>query len=296
MAIFNNFPYVNTQELNLDYLIRKMEELLEQWRALSSNVTATAEEGAEAGVEVTGDLKNGLSFKFTLPADTLATLSAPGNVQPDGDTIGINGSGVISCNKGTTLQEGVLKPDGITINVNDGTISVPNGTNSAKGVVQADGNSVKASAGVISSNLQGTVARMDTGTNTITSGVWSKIPMSARINTFGEGALCSLTQGGVRVNRDGYYLIEGSSWAEASDTANATTVQLRVLKGTSYEEAVAIGWGVSNYCASTPINTAMRVIHLNANDIVFMDITITGSAGTFKYANSESQLTILKIA
>lgn len=95
MALWNNFPYVNTQELNLDYLIRKMKELEAKWEALSTKVTASAQRGNEADVTVEGSLKDGLNFDFTLPAGTTATLLQAGEVQPDGSTIGVRPGGHI---------------------------------------------------------------------------------------------------------------------------------------------------------------------------------------------------------
>lgn len=117
MALWNNFPYVNTQELNLDYLIRKMKELEAKWEALSTKVTASATRGNEADVTVEGSLKDGLNFDFTLPAGTLATTRQAGEVRPDGSTIIIGGQGIISS-----------QLSGIAVTQSSGLAELPAGT------------------------------------------------------------------------------------------------------------------------------------------------------------------------
>ena len=106
----------------------------------------------------------------------LATTGAPGAVQPDGTSITISAgvisapgsSGVtavtgtapivssggatpaISVTTATTGAVGVVKPDGVTIDVSAGVISVPTATTGALGLVKPDGTSITISAGVIS--------------------------------------------------------------------------------------------------------------------------------------------------
>lgn len=66
MALWNNFPYTNTHELNLDWVIAKMKELWEEWNSYGTTVDADAVAGLSPEVTVTGDLKEGLTFHFTL--------------------------------------------------------------------------------------------------------------------------------------------------------------------------------------------------------------------------------------
>lgn len=66
MALWNNFPYSNVHELNLDWIIEKMKYLIEQWESYGTTVDADAVAGPDPEVTVEGDLKTGLTFHFTL--------------------------------------------------------------------------------------------------------------------------------------------------------------------------------------------------------------------------------------
>jgi hypothetical protein len=80
---------------------------------------------------------------------TTATTSQLGVVKPDGSTIDV-ASGVISVPTATTSALGLVKPDGSTIDVTAGVISVPTATTSALGIVKPDGSTITISSGVIS--------------------------------------------------------------------------------------------------------------------------------------------------
>lgn len=79
MAAFENFPYTNVHELNLNWIVKNMKQLLEDWDAFTTNVDATAQSGSSAGVEVIGSLKEGLTFKFTLPKGDKGNNGDTGN-------------------------------------------------------------------------------------------------------------------------------------------------------------------------------------------------------------------------
>lgn len=66
MALFENYPYTNFHQLNLDWLIGVMKGLVAEWESISGNVTADAHTSLSPTVTVTGDLKNGLNFSFGL--------------------------------------------------------------------------------------------------------------------------------------------------------------------------------------------------------------------------------------
>ena len=66
MALWNNFPYSNVHELNLDWIIEKMKYLIDQWESYGTEVDADAVAGLTPEVSVEGDLKTGLTFHFTL--------------------------------------------------------------------------------------------------------------------------------------------------------------------------------------------------------------------------------------
>lgn len=77
MALWNNFPYSNVHELNLDWIIEKMKYLIDQWESYGTEVDADAVAGLSPQVTVEGDLKTGLTFHFTL---------VPGPEGPSGPT------------------------------------------------------------------------------------------------------------------------------------------------------------------------------------------------------------------
>ena len=66
MAIFDNYPYTNVHELNLDWVIKTVQQIKKEWGEMGFSVTADAIRGANPNVVVTGDLINGLNFTFTL--------------------------------------------------------------------------------------------------------------------------------------------------------------------------------------------------------------------------------------
>jgi hypothetical protein len=90
---------------------------------------------------------DGTNFWATLIP--IATTSQFGLVKPDGTTIDIS-SGVISVPTATTSLLGLVKPDGTTIDISSGVISVPTATTSLLGLVKPDGTTIDVSSGVIS--------------------------------------------------------------------------------------------------------------------------------------------------
>lgn len=66
MGVFDNFPYTNFHDLNLDWLLQAFKKLQDEWDSFGYEVTATAVTGLVPNVTVTGDLTNGLNFEFTL--------------------------------------------------------------------------------------------------------------------------------------------------------------------------------------------------------------------------------------
>ena len=96
---------------------------------------------------------------YTLP---IATISVLGGVMPDGTSITINGSGVISASGSTIATSstfGTVKPDNTTITISGGVISstggytLPTASASTLGGVKIDGSSITINgSGVISSS------------------------------------------------------------------------------------------------------------------------------------------------
>ncbi len=78
-----------------------------------------------------------------------ATTSAPGIVKPDGTTINV-ASGVISVPAASSSSLGLVQPDGTIITNTGGAITVAKASSSAFGVVKPDGTTITASGGVLS--------------------------------------------------------------------------------------------------------------------------------------------------
>lgn len=100
MALWNNFPYSNVHELNLDWIIEKMKYLVDQWDSYGTDVSADAVAGSVPGATVDGDLKTGLTFHFTL---------VPG---PEGQT-GPQGISIVSASMNQDYE--------LTLSFSDGT-------------------------------------------------------------------------------------------------------------------------------------------------------------------------------
>lgn len=82
MAIFNQFPYTNLHELNLDWFLKTFKQFIEKVNQL--NITANAQSGSTANVTVTGDVEDGLSFNFTLPKGDKGDQGPIGLTGPQG--------------------------------------------------------------------------------------------------------------------------------------------------------------------------------------------------------------------
>ena len=92
MGVFDQFPYTNWHELNLDWFIKEFERLQSEWDSFGYTVTATAHPGLAPSVTVTGDLTNGLNFDFTL---VKGDQGSPGATGPAGNgiaSVSIDGS------------------------------------------------------------------------------------------------------------------------------------------------------------------------------------------------------------
>lgn len=89
MAVFENFPYTNFHELNLDWIIREMKRLVAAWDEMSGQVTATAHTSAVPEVTVTGDLKEGMEFDFGLVPGATGAQGPEGPEGPAGEGIEI---------------------------------------------------------------------------------------------------------------------------------------------------------------------------------------------------------------
>ena len=84
MPIFEQFPYTNLHELNLDWLIHETKKMIKQWETFADNVEATAVEGTTANVVVDSSV-DGLKFHFTLPKGEKGDKGEQGEKGEQGD-------------------------------------------------------------------------------------------------------------------------------------------------------------------------------------------------------------------
>ena len=64
--MIHEYPYTDFHEMNLDWIIREMKKLVDDWASFATDVTASAHESIDPEVTVTGDLKTSINFDFGL--------------------------------------------------------------------------------------------------------------------------------------------------------------------------------------------------------------------------------------
>ena len=84
MPLFENFPYTNFHEMNLDWILQELKKLVDEWDSFGGNVSATAHESSDPEVSVSGDLKDGLSFDFGLVRGPRGLTGPEGPEGPEG--------------------------------------------------------------------------------------------------------------------------------------------------------------------------------------------------------------------
>lgn len=90
--MYDKYPYTDFHEMNLDWIIKEMKDLVDAWDSFGGNVSAEAHTASDPEVTVTGDLKNGLNFDFGLvqgPRGAAGPQGAPGEQGPAGEGLEI---------------------------------------------------------------------------------------------------------------------------------------------------------------------------------------------------------------
>ena len=111
------WPWSNLHELNLDWIIQKMKELIERVDAFGDRITVGSVEtlpaGQAASVIITGGLDDGLTFDFQIPR---GNTGATGPQGPQGET-GATGAAGPQGPQGPAGQDGagaILKTPWLT--------------------------------------------------------------------------------------------------------------------------------------------------------------------------------------
>lgn len=93
MGLFDNFPYTDVHQLNLDWVIKSTKEavedvnqIAEEWERVNSSVTADAVKGDDAAASVSGTIASGLAFHFVLPKGDPGPQGQQGVQGPKGDS------------------------------------------------------------------------------------------------------------------------------------------------------------------------------------------------------------------
>ena len=76
--MIDKYPYTDFHEMNLDWIIKEMKDLIDAWDSYGTSVTAEAHTASDPEVTVTGDLKDGLNFDFGLVQGPRGTTGAQG--------------------------------------------------------------------------------------------------------------------------------------------------------------------------------------------------------------------------
>ena len=76
--MYDKYPYTDFHEMNLDWIIKEMKQLVDDWEGFSGKVSAEAHTSTDPEVTVTGDLKEGLNFDFGLVQGPRGTTGAQG--------------------------------------------------------------------------------------------------------------------------------------------------------------------------------------------------------------------------
>ena len=85
--MLDKYPYTNFHEMNLDWIIKEMKDLVDSWDSFSGNVSATAHVADTPEVSVSGDLKSELVFDFGLVRGNTGARGPqgiPGEQGPEG--------------------------------------------------------------------------------------------------------------------------------------------------------------------------------------------------------------------
>ena len=101
MPLFENFPYTNFHEMNLDWILQELKKLVDEWDSFSGTVSASAHVSASPEVSVSGDLKDGLSFDFGLVQGPRGFTGPEGPEGPEGP----QGNGLEILDEYTTLAD-----------------------------------------------------------------------------------------------------------------------------------------------------------------------------------------------
>ena len=87
---FHEYPYTDFHEMNLDWIIKQMKDLIDEWDSFGGNVEATAHESLNPEVSVSGDLKTKLDFDFGLVRGNEGPRGPEGPEGPQGKGLEIH--------------------------------------------------------------------------------------------------------------------------------------------------------------------------------------------------------------
>lgn len=122
----------------------------------------------------------------------------------------------------------------------------------------------------------------------------TQIPMA--VKSYESGNLFSIDNGGIKVSEAGIYKVSASAYLYT--TGNSTARGLYVMKGTAFGSATEVNSSYENKPTGeeyASINTAPKLVDLNANDVIYLGVRYMGGAGGYYAGNNATYLLVERL-
>lgn len=122
----------------------------------------------------------------------------------------------------------------------------------------------------------------------------TQVPLA--VKSLESGNLFTLVNGGIQVSEAGIYKVSASAYLYT--TGNSTARGMYVMKGSSFASATEV---TSSYEVKptgeeyAAINTAPKLVDLNANDILYLGVRYMGGAGGYYAGNNATYLLVERL-
>ncbi len=240
-------------------------------------VTATSGQTANEFLATPNGSSGTVGLRAIVSADLpLATTSASGAVKPDGSTIDI-ASGVISVPTATNSTLGLVKPDGSSVTISGGILSSSSGF--ANPMTAQGDLIVGGSGGVATRFASGTSGYVLTGAGTAATPTWSLLPIVIGF-VIGVGATGTAI-GGRRIAPRAGAITKCKVIVDASDASVNLTFTIKQNGSAIFTSSQTITAGTTAGTLSTITALTSNPLSVAADDIFSIDITSGSAYWTF---------------